>query len=307
MRRNFGPLERPTLLEVSTETQTLTSVVAYNDSTLRNIYFDSNNGWVVDAPFGETGRINVTVSGDVDGDGRDDVVTIRRDGSIVWYQTLADGRSFAEQSTSSVQGVAPDNAQLIDIDGDGRLDLVATSVLFPPIQWFPNVDGGGFGAGIALPLGFESISRFASGDFDQDGDNDIVYSSLTNQQMRWLENDGAGNFTQHEIVTTTELAGELIVLDFDSDGDEDILGASFWLENRLNEQSGFRRNSLMSGRQFAVADFDEDGDLDFVRSDGQLTYLPRLEDAIRLAPTQLLDPDVRADKVFAGDFAILPA
>lgn len=62
--------------------------------------------------------------GDLNGDGRVDVVAGRRDGDLeVWLQT-ASGEYFREQSAELQSRGRPYDIRLLDLDGDGRDDLV---------------------------------------------------------------------------------------------------------------------------------------------------------------------------------------
>ena|SRR5690606_855519 len=68
----------------------------------------------------------------------------------------------------------------------------------------------------------------ASGDLDGDGDVDVVYNNPLDKVLTALINDGNGNFTQMPL-DIPEASG-IIFIDFDKDGDNDMVGYSYPLK-----------------------------------------------------------------------------
>ncbi len=62
--------------------------------------------------------------GDLDGDGRVDVVAGRRDGDLEVYLQTASGEYYREQSQELESRGRPYDIQLVDLNGDGRDDLI---------------------------------------------------------------------------------------------------------------------------------------------------------------------------------------
>lgn len=113
-------------------------------------------------------------------------------------------------------------------------------------------------------------------DMDQDGDMDIVTgaTSFGNGALAWWENDGSQNFVEHFISGEGNF-WEIYALDFDQDGDGDILVNRDW-ENHdyrislfLNDGSNnFSYQDLHTHESEMVrakpADLDLDGDMDVI-------------------------------------------
>ncbi len=191
-----------------------------------------------------------TVIGDLDGDGRNDVVTFTNatiNGSdvVVLYQdqsgrfsTFASFNSVSDLGLSSVTDIA-----IGDMNGDGLADLVIfgiaapvsvgfgpplvvlyqdpTGNLGPPVPW-PVIVGG-------LPLGvlWDLGIRIAIGDLNSDGRNDVAIAGVPITVL--LQNSdgslgtGVGSTFRVTGAFTFPLAAEVHIADMDGDGDNDIV------------------------------------------------------------------------------------
>ena len=96
--------------------------------------------------------IGTFVLGDIDGDGRLDVVSNGVDEGFAVQRLLA-GRTFAPPvHLSSFQS----SIQTADIDGDGRTDLVPTNLVRSPFPVFVNRCRPGFARSFTVPIVLES-------------------------------------------------------------------------------------------------------------------------------------------------------
>ncbi len=239
------------------------------------LVFDPALGWVHD----------VVVS-DLDGDGRNDVLTMSDRNNLRWYRIAADPtqRWLRHDIGPSVHaGVATG-----DLDGDGDLDVVRSNL------WFENADGRAirwrvhenipFGRAQG-PFPLATICRVL--DLDRDGDQDLVMveNEIKGGALAWLENfDGRGSqWRRHDLPEVEPGHGafhSLIVADFDGDGDPDVFtcemewiqgdGPPRWFvwENGDGSARRFKRHVVLDarlgGHEAVAADFDADGDLDVI-------------------------------------------
>lgn len=139
-------------------------------------------------------------SGDVDGDGRRDLLaslgSVSSEGSsarLVWFRNLSG--SFATPATVSTQQPWANKIETVDLDGDGDNDVVTERA------WHENLGGG------ALFATHEADWRrggFSVADIDQDTDPDIVSSPHENA-VNWYEQRLIGDSNNDGLFDSSDL------------------------------------------------------------------------------------------------------
>ena len=197
------------------------------------------------------------LAGDLDGDGRDDVVAVSAGESAI-YLANADGSLIYD---SRIQAQATAGA-LGDFDGDGKLDLFLDGKGVA----FGNGDGT-FGE-MTAAVGVGESSAATAADVNGDGSRDIV-SVGAYGGVAFLVNDGTGRFSR----TMTELPPALSVAaaDFDGDGKDDVvIGTSESQEGEIHLirgsllQSPLKIADGVQAEALAVGDVDGDGMTDVI-------------------------------------------
>ena len=128
------------------------------------------------------------------------------------------------------------HATIGDIDGDGLIDIFVADLKYGAL--YRNLGNGLFEditelSGIALPIAGKGSWGASLFDYDNDGDLDIISANGTAEELilqypLLLENDGNGNFKDvgkdHGSYFSAKRSGRgLAVLDYDNDGDLDII------------------------------------------------------------------------------------
>lgn len=203
---------------------------------------------------------NVAAIGDLDGDGKADVVWQRTDGTVtVW---LSRGEN-AYQKTSL--GLAPTGSNVVaalDVDGDGFADLILVN---PSSQlatvW--HMHGASRVQTTTETLPASSVVH-GSGDFDQDGLQDLVVTSGTNVSL--LLSLPGGNYTTH-LVGALPAGSQLVgSQDMNGDGNKDLVFfnpttqlVTVWLMTLQTHSSTLTTTLGDTETLVGLGDFDGDG------------------------------------------------
>ncbi|HEX4904772.1 MAG TPA: VCBS repeat-containing protein [Acidimicrobiales bacterium] len=143
-------------------------------------------------------------SGDVDGDGRPDLVSIGdvTFGDLRVSRGLGDGRFAA--ATTIAGSRQTQGLDVGDVTGDGRSDVVAMST--SEVKVFANDGTGAFALRDTRPLTLGGQVQPLLVDLDGDGDLDVVAPTFT--AIQTLLNDGTGRFANGP---TTQIAGAAVL------------------------------------------------------------------------------------------------
>lgn len=139
-------------------------------------------------------------------------------------------------TNSNGQETGSMHATLGDVNGDGLIDILVTDLKYGAL--YKNLGNGLYqditeSSGIAGPMRGKGCWGASFLDFDNDGDLDLVTANGTAEELilqypLLLQNDGTGRFKdvgkQAGSYFETKRSGRgLAILDFDNDGDIDIL------------------------------------------------------------------------------------
>ncbi len=128
--------------------------------------------------------------GDVNRDGKADVVAARTDGVRVFLQR--DDGSFGGTGEFPLHP-SPDDARVADLDGDGWPDLVTSSDTTAALTILPGTGSGMFGTQVTLSLSAPSHIEVIA-DFNHDGLPDLVTSSSSGGDPLVSVRLGSGHF-----------------------------------------------------------------------------------------------------------------
>lgn len=255
------------------------------------VFSDPSANWIAWAPglgtggFGAARLIDaaqdvwVLALGDLDGDGRIELVGTRSQQATVWTNT--GGGQFAPR-TLPVSNISRRAAAMADVDADGDLDVLLSSSAAVAADVLLRNDGAGNLADVTathMPaIGTNDLTNeFAVGDVDGDGDLDVVVARAGNPFLsvpHLLRNDGTGRFVDVGPFGSAGLWG-LECVDLDLDGDPDLVTTVAGPVLLFNDGTGgFGAPQALRAMgctptqprflSFDVGDYDGDGDPDLV-------------------------------------------
>ncbi len=217
---------------------------------------------------------------DLDRDGDPDVLAASlNDDAVVWHRN--DGGVPLSFATIAIGGVVPDARSLsaADFDRDGDIDVIAAAAATNQIILIEN-DGAPVPAFTSrvIATGVSNPLEITVGDINRDGALDAVVAARDESELVLLLNDGGATplFTNSAVPGSIDTPKDVIMVDYDHDGDLDLLsGSSITNEITLHENTNpallqFTLQTLATGpsglKSLEVTDIDHDGDLDVLAS-----------------------------------------
>ncbi|MFO0984355.1 MAG: VCBS repeat-containing protein, partial [Planctomycetota bacterium] len=248
------------------------------ESFVRVLKNQGDGSFVAAGTYASGGATDRLATGDVDGDGDQDVVAINyffNPPESELAVLLNDGQgAFAAPKTYAVGGAVRDLV-LSDVDRDSDLDAAIAVTDLGRMSIMKNLGGGVFGGKVDYAIGMSPFVVTAA-DLDADGDDDLasvgVGTDLTDLVV--LRNQGTGSFAieGYPVGQSGEVPNAIIARDIDREHGVDLLvvtdtGAHL----QRNQGDGiFVRltyfgpdTRLQAGK---AADLDRDGDQDVIAS-----------------------------------------
>lgn len=203
-------------------------------------------------------------AGDLDGDGRGDLVSRDIFGEL--YLQSGTHHGLAAPVALGVAWAA-DEYELGDFDGDGRQDLVEAASL---VRYRLQLDDGSF----ADPVEVQSqAGDLAVGDFDEDGDDEVLVARGNHVSILWGD-PHAPLAARDDLLYPGASVNLLEVLDLDADGHLDLVQSTLYSGRAYQRvfvygdgMGGFSERiepRVPEYGSFVLADLDGDGVLDSV-------------------------------------------
>jgi hypothetical protein len=233
--------------------------------------------------------------GDLDGDGRIDLVYTNFSGNLITVARNTGAGGALSVSTNIFGGmVNPISVKAADLTGDGLLDLIVVTYTGNGFYVLRNTSTSGtitFAAAQAFSTG-AGARKVATADFDGDGRIDVVVSNQDANTVSVLRNTSVANVisfaSKVDLVTVAAPEG-VAAGDLDGDGKAEIAAAGY---TGASQVSVFRNNSVPGAIAFsakqdfataawpwdaAIADMNGDGKAELLvsaNSDNKLSVFP---------------------------------
>ncbi|MBE5318055.1 VCBS repeat-containing protein [Pedobacter sp. MR2016-19] len=261
-----------------------------NVSTSSAVLFEKK---VVVGP--EIARGNNLVTGDFDGDGKEELVTYDYQSPIRIFRNIGTpGETSFDKVPMIIDHADPnivgfDGVQVIDLDGDGKQDIVASyrsSVTGYGLLFFKNISENGTFAFIKQnAITGISLFNFNLADLNNDGLPDIVLSvNAASQNVKIFENkseNGTISFASGTSYTVGTSSSILLFGDLDGDGKPDMILTTTGNKIAILKNIGTGSTIVFSAHvelsigdrvaKIAMADINNDGKLDLAIIDGSST------------------------------------
>lgn len=227
---------------------------------------------------------NDVAVGDINGDGRPDIVACNADvGRVSWFQSPADptsGTGWTRIDIDATTRTSAASVALEDLNGDGRLDVISTAPgeLTARVAWYSNPTDPATDTWFKRTIGnLSNATRLTLADCDGDTRSDVVVTSPATRQIGWYVRPAnpAGAWTGYQLTTfSANTPVDVKAADIDGNGQVDIVVATQqvdslrWFTPIGSQTLGWGENNLQdlteSVGRIALGDIDGDGRPDVV-------------------------------------------
>lgn len=223
-------------------------------------------------------------SGDIDGDGDEDIVTVHSYSAIrtlVWLENPGFAGRWLSHHLGDYAGL--EDIDCGDFDQDGDIDIACASMGCDTVSVLLN-NGASWTREIVDTEGNGPIQvKFA--DINSNGSTDILAVFAFDNKVSWFEREPSGpSWNEHQILSFDN-PRSAFPGDYDGNGTVDVFasglsdGSAYLCENLTGSGDSWNSTQIMQNSADAVscilADLDSDGDLDAVLSQktGDLSIL----------------------------------
>ncbi len=296
----------------------VTAQTADDVAWLENIHGNAS-GWIMHTIDGLVDGARDVRFGDLDGDGDPDIVAAAfiQNQIVSWEnRTIHRATAFCSEQVISANFRGAQSLSASDLDRDGDEDILAAASVDNRISWWENTDAsGGIWLERTIDTNFPSAWSITHADLDRDGVPDVLAASRSAHTIAWWRDiDGSRiNWERRVIDNSFSLVQSIAAADFDRDGDDDVIGASYgsgeigcW----LNQTAGSNwikvtvATGMAGANSVVAADINGDGSPDIVGSaflSGSVTWWENSGTATQWTP-HVIDANFSgAMSVFATD------
>lgn len=213
---------------------------------------------------------------DMDNDGDNDIIVgLNNDDNVSLFKNNSDGNFSAQQIIYTLDN-GVNYLILKDLDNNGYLDIISGQEN-GTIYWAKNIDGINFSSSNYITGSADDGTGFDFIDINNDTYLDIVFASNYDDNVKYLINQSGNTFSPIAVVIDNNVSDPYQVksLDFDDDGDLDVLLSTFtndmlgWYEN--NNDGTFSilteiTNNISNPKDFVLEDLNNDGSVEIITS-----------------------------------------
>lgn len=272
----------------------------------------------------DDGRLRDGIAGDIDGDGKMDMI-IHQNGSITSLRNTGTGQTISFESRLSILGAGGEMA-LMDMDGDGKLDIITTSTntdIEGKLEAYRNISTPGdirFDTKVVI-ITAGNPGAVCMQDIDGDGKPDLTFGTFGYFQdiYEWgdktiihrnISNPGKIAFEPRTELKMSFTAGSGAIRDLNKDGKPELFDSRRIYNNTSQKGTisfaAVLNYSDINYARMVAGDVDGDGSIDIACSDPESSKVAIFRNTsastLSIAPVVYLDAVDSPSGLLLNDF-----
>jgi hypothetical protein len=269
---NVGATLTPVVSALPSAAQTYGAAVLakFNSDNFLDVAVGYNNGTIVVGINNGAGTFTYTTisgsglvlsmdAGDVNGDGKIDLVSARYGTSQIGVQ-MGNGNGTFAASVPYATSDQPGTIALWDYDGNGKLDVAVGTLVSHRLEFFTNSGTGTYTAAPTLAYVHDAdFANLAVGDINNDGRADLVGGNYSNL-VAFLALPGGVRSDVVRLPATNQTT-DVAILDANEDGRLDLVGGVYF-QSQIEPIFG-RANDVRNDRAVVIGNVTTSTDADY--------------------------------------------